>query len=394
MSLLELWNDSPDQVREKQLQQLIVFSGEGRLRDGSRASAELREFLSRVPSAFLRRYAEECLSTGFSDGGLALQDIANEVGKRLGFSVSPGRYRGAQGQIGFDGVWKTPEGHHLVVEVKTTDTYRIDLNTVAKYRKELIRQGVMEEERSSILFLVGRQDTGDLEAQIRGSRYAWEIRVISVGALLRLLDIREELEDPSSESKVRAILIPHEYTRVDGIIDLVFSTTEDVRQDVLVADDDQPTDKEVGEPRQPKFRPVRFHDACAVRVGKALNADLVKRSRGTFSTPNGEIAVFCAVSKEHGGDGKGSYWFAFHPHQRERLEKADRAYVAFGCGSEEKILLFPLPELLPLLEGMHQTHLEDRSYWHVQIEDQRGRFRLLLRKDHKNPDVTRRVLPV
>ena len=34
---------------------------------------------------------------------------------------------------------------------------------------------------SSMLIVVGGEDTGDLEAQIRGSRYAWDIRLVSDG---------------------------------------------------------------------------------------------------------------------------------------------------------------------------------------------------------------------
>ena len=58
------------------------------------------------------------------------------------------------------------------MEVKTTDTYRIDLDTLAGYRRALIQGGSITEERASLLIVVGREDTGDLEAPIRGSRHA------------------------------------------------------------------------------------------------------------------------------------------------------------------------------------------------------------------------------
>jgi hypothetical protein len=51
----------------------------------------------------------------------------------------------------------------------------------------LITSGQLKEDQSSILIVVGREDTGDLEAQIRGSRHAWDVRLISVDALLRLM---------------------------------------------------------------------------------------------------------------------------------------------------------------------------------------------------------------
>jgi hypothetical protein len=56
----------------------IPFAGDGRLRDGSATSAELRELLSLVPLEMLSRYADQCLQESFTDSGLALQDIVNQ----------------------------------------------------------------------------------------------------------------------------------------------------------------------------------------------------------------------------------------------------------------------------------------------------------------------------
>ena len=58
---------------------------------------------------------------------------------------------------------------------------------------------------------------------------------------------------------------------------------------------------------------------------------------------------------------------AFHPHQRDFLNGLETGYAAFGCGSENLLLLIPRDIFLPLLEGMNKTHLEDRFYWHVHI---------------------------
>ncbi|MBL9182951.1 MAG: hypothetical protein JNN17_12490 [Verrucomicrobiaceae bacterium] len=104
MPLTELWNSAQQELQEKQVQQIIAFAGDGKLRDGSIASFEFRSFLALVPSKLLARYANECLTDKFDGSGLALQDVINEVGKRLGFKVEQGRYRGIQGEIGFDGL--------------------------------------------------------------------------------------------------------------------------------------------------------------------------------------------------------------------------------------------------------------------------------------------------
>ena len=126
---------------------------------------EFRLFLATIPSANLSAYSEQCLSQSFPDSGLALQDIVNEIGARLGASVTHGRYRGSTKHPGFDGLWDFPSRHSIVVEVKTTDAYRIDLNTIAEYRRVLINLGKAAEANSSMLLVVGREDTGDLEAK-------------------------------------------------------------------------------------------------------------------------------------------------------------------------------------------------------------------------------------
>lgn len=392
MSLIELWQTSPEQLREKRVEQIIGFAGDGRLGDSNTAPAEFRAFLARIPSSILARYANECLADSFKDSGLALQDIINEIGRRLGFDVTAGRYRGAKGSIGNDGLWEAP-GAKIIVEVKTTDAYRIDLDVVAAYRKKLIKEGITDEDSSSILIVVGRQDTGDLEAQIRGSKHAWDIRLISTDSLLRLVSIKEEVEDPGIEKRIRQILIPREYTRVDEIIDLVFSTTEDIRQDEsLTEEHGKETNGE--SPSTIKDKPVAFNDACVERIRVSLGVNLVKRSRVTYQSPDAKIRLVCSVSKDYPNPrGVLGYWFAFHPHQKEFLEGAQQGYIGFGCGSASQIILIPVKEMTPLLDGMNRTERDDgRSYWHVQIHRQGNSWILQRRSGEKRVDISRYLL--
>jgi hypothetical protein len=393
MPLRDLWVTTPDQIRDKQVQQIIAFAGEGKLLDGGRASDEFRTFLAHVPSELLSRYAAECLSDSFQNSGHALQDIVNEVGRRLGFSVTPGRYRGVSGQVGFDGLWSFPSGHAAVVEVKTTDAYRIDLNIIANYRHSLMAAGQIKESTSSILIIVGRQDTGDLEAQIRGSRHAWDIRVVSIEALLRLLSLKEELEGPVTVRRIHNILIPREFTRLDDIVELVFSTAEDVKQEdspeEAVDEAMEQPGKEPDRGHEPKFIPVAFHEACIVRIQKKLQIPLVRESRATFISPDRSTAVICSVSREYdrGGDVTG-YWFAFHPHQKQALNPISDGFVAFGCGSPAKLLLIPFHDFSSWLDGMNITDRDGRMYWHVHITHENGRFTLAQKKGLAKLDLT------
>lgn len=385
MALVDLWMSSQYQLRQKHVQQIIAFAGDGKLLDGSEASKEFRDFLAQVLSGLLVRYADECLSDSFTDSGYALQDIVNEVGRRLGFMVTDGRYRGTAAHIGFDGLWHFPTGHAVVVEVKTTDAYRIRLDKVVDYHRALIKDGTIAEDTSSVLIVVGRQDTGDLEAQIRGSRHAWDVRLISVDSLLRLVALKEAVEDPVIARRIHDILIPREFTRLDEIVDILFSTAEDIKQE-----EEMPEEVEEGEAaeRKPKFTPVAFHDACVARIQKLFTRTLLKRSRATFSSADGTLALICAVSKEHNNRGQLSYWFAFHPHQKEFLESAQDAYVAFGCGSEDHILLIPFADFAPWLEGMNVTQREDRFYWHVSIFREDEKFILHRKREEPRIDLT------
>jgi len=256
----------------------------GQLTDGGPAAAEFREYLGLVPSDYLARYADECLHESFSASGFALQDVVNQIGRRLGYSVTDGRCRGTTNKIGFDGLWKFPDGHTVVVEVKTTDAYRIDLQKIANYRRELIASAQLDEERSSILIVVGRQDTGDLEAQVRGSRHAWDVRLISVDALLRLMFLKERVDDPATIRRICDILKPREFTRLDEIVDVVFSTAEETAEPETATAADESGDSDE------KTMPVAFHGACIARIeqnfGK-LTLTMSFPARKCWPTPGG-----------------------------------------------------------------------------------------------------------
>jgi hypothetical protein len=393
MALIDLWIASQEQILSKSLHQLIAFAGDGRLRDTGTASAEFREFLARVPSSLLARYVGECLEEPFSNSGLALQDVVNQIGRRLGFDVTNGRYRGTNAHIGFDGLWRLPNGHSVIVEVKTTDAYRIDLNTLAEYRRELAAAGTIAEEASSILVVVGRQDTGDLEAQIRGSRHAWDIRLISMDALLRLVSVKEDLEAPQPIRRIHQVLLPREFTRLDEIVDLIFSTAEDIKSEGELPDKQEEVPEDVVDSTGKKFTPASFHRLCVDRIEKQLGLSFLKQSRATFATADDRVRLVCAVSRRHDRSGQAFFWFAFHPHQHDFLDGAPESMVAFGCASPEAIVLIPFSEFRQWLDGLNITDLGDRRYWHVHILQDEARFALLRKGGAGEVDLTKYALP-
>ncbi len=390
MPLLDLWAKTPDQLEDKQIHQLIAFAGSGKLLDESPCSAEFRAFLATVPSEKLEKYAEQCLVESFQDSGLALQDVVNEIGVRMGAQATHGRYRGTKKHTGFDGLWQFPSGQAIVIEVKTTDAYRIDLNVVAEYRHKLIADGHAASSTSSILLVVGRQDTGDLEAQIRGSRHAWDVRIISVDALIRLMRIMEEVDDPVIVQRIHNILIPREFTRLDEIADVLFSTTEEVKQDETPPEvkDNSVTPKLEGG----KTAPVAFHEACIKQIQAKLGYSFVKRSRSGYSTPDNAVGLNVSVSKEHNPETNPNYWFAFHPHQQAFLKKHTSAYVAFGCGSSERLILIPYADFEPWLKHTWTTENGERKYWHVVIYRDGNNYAFRMKKGEGQVDLSPYVI--
>ena len=203
--LLAFWGSNPTEIRKSSIEQIVAMAGDGNLRDSTLSSQELRQYLSEVPSNKLGSYVDQCLSSSFTKSGMVLQDLINELGRRLDYKVTNGRYQGTSGAIGYDGIWVSPEEHTIIAEVKTTDTYRISLDTIARYRERLLGAGEVSG-RPSILIVVGRQDTGELEAQIRGSRHAWDIRLISAEALLKLVQLKENSDNPETGRQIRSLL--------------------------------------------------------------------------------------------------------------------------------------------------------------------------------------------
>jgi hypothetical protein len=363
LSLVHLWQTSKDSLEGKHINQVIAFAGNGQLSDDQETSAEFRQFLSLIPVSWIERFSIECLTSKFDQGGFALQDLINEIGRRLSFLVQDGLYRGKKGSIGFDGIWTSKSGHRIVIEVKTTDAYRIDLDKTAAYRQNLIRSNNLSEDRSSILIVVGRQDTGDLEAQIRGSRHAWDVRLISVQALINLMNLKQSVDDPTIITKIAEILVPKEFTRLDHIIDLVFSAAEDAAiPEVKHLEEDD----EVAEGK-PDMDPSVIRQQSIDVISHALETQLVKTTRSIFASPDGQIAVTCAVSNEYSGKNRQHFWFAFHTYQKEHLSGLKQAYVSFGCGSPPQVFMIPFDEFENMLSAFNRTERSGREYWHIKI---------------------------
>jgi len=373
--------------------QLLGICGQGRLLDGSECSAELREYLRQADSSRLIRFFDECLS-GFDQSGSVLQDVVNELGRRLEFQVENGLYQGRRDEVGFDGIWRLPSGFALVVEVKTTDVYNINLERIATYRERLMESHDIGRD-SSILIVVGRQETDSLEGQIRGSRHAWDVRMVSLDALKKLLLVKEQSEDATAE-RISQLLRPFEYTRVDRIIDIVFETSQDVEEAV------EPVITVVAEQATRTagnyvFTPHVEIEAQKQLVLRAFTARLaspvVKKTRSQYWSPDDghSIRLVCTISKLHSE--AGYYWYSYGPRWDAFLEPAETAVYALGMMGRQEAIFIPRSWLVDHLDELGTTTSGD-MFWHVVVKPIDGELCLIRKAGYPPLSLQEFVVPL
>lgn len=383
MPLLAFTASNPKEVAQLAIEQVVAMAGDGVLKDNSPCSTELREYLRQTDSQHLGRHVERCLSSAFSNSGLVLQDLINELGRRLDYTVTNGRYRGVQGAVGADGIWRSPEGHTIITEVKTTDAYTVKLDVIASYRTRLLGSNEINLP-SSILVVVGRQETGELEAQIRGSRHAWDIRVISAEALLKLVQLKENAEEPETDRKIRSLLAPMEFTRLDGLVDVMFTTATDVETGIVEAaiKDDLSVPRPTSAPASGwEFTDSSILDgkrkAIIDAMSQKIGAKLIKKSRALFWDATHEERVACSISKRYSRGA--AYWYAYHPKWDEFLGDARRAFFVLGCVDSAQAFAIPLNVMRKALESLNTTTTDKgTTYWHVHLAESPNGIGLVL----------------
>ena len=377
MALISLWKSNPAAMDELSIEQIVATAGDGNLRDDQSTSAELKEYLSQVPSEELSAYVDHCLSHSFQKSGFVLQDLVNELGRRLDYLVENGRYQGRAGLVGADGVWASPEGGRVVVEVKATDAYRISLDTLAGYR-DALREQHPELRLQSILIVVGREDTGELEAQVRGSRHAWDIRLISADALMKLVRLKENADELETGAKIRGLLVPVEYTRIDGMVDVMFATAADIEGAISEAatDEDAESENAVSSQREASASTWQFTDSALIqgkreKIVSAMEGMLgsrpVKTTRALYWDTSRKFRIACTISKRYTKRSATPHWYAYHPRWDEFLSEAMKGYFILGGMDLDFAFAIPWDNILSILAVLNITTTDRGMYWHIHI---------------------------
>ena len=310
--------------------------------------------------------------------------------------MESGLYQGKSNAIGFDGPWADSNGHTIVAEVKTTDAYRINLDILAGYREELIATGRINKASSSII-IVGRQDTGDLEAQVRGSKHAWTTRIISADALAKLVSLKENAE-LDSVSKIHDLLIPFEYTRLDKIIEIAFTVAEDATSaaeieqtpdvdGMQVARTEIAKHPELSDSRVP-YSPTPKDILSRIReqIVAALSlkySPFVKKSRALYWTADKLTRAAITISKEYAS---GNFWYAYHPDWDEFLSEGSVGLFVLGCVGRHEAFAVPFDWIHKRIGFLNVTERESGSHFHIHLyPDATGELSLRLTNGESDP---------
>ena len=390
MSLLSIHEKNPDALAEYRVEQIVALAGDGRLRDGSKCSAEFRAYLNLVDLGRLNKFTHETLTEKFTDSGFVLQDLVNELGRRLSFEVTNGRYHGVANQPGHDGYWESTEAR-FVVEVKTTDVYRINLSTTASYAMKL---KALEPADSSkplgVLIVVGRQDTGDLEAQIRGSKYAWDVRLISAESLIELTRLHGIAVDGETERALRHSLTPVEYTRVDHLVELLSKIAFDIERSSQMTDIiyEALTDsgkKNINGGSIAGTVEIVRNDIIESMI-KVYGNKFERQSRSIIQFENnGNIII--SVSKRYERQDQ-QYWFALQDSWITALENK-KSFLCLGMVDKRHYYAIPASVAQSLPNLLNKTEKQNSIYWHIALIEKNGSINLRLPKSGKILDLTK-----
>jgi hypothetical protein len=212
---------------ELTLNRIVGLAGDWN--DGSRASEQFREIIGdeQATTDEIEAYLLEAMEGTERYHNRALQDLVNNIGRRLGFEVEYGVYQGRSDTIGYDGHWKstaTEDDTHLVVETKKTTAYSIDPGQAGDYMDELTNEESVDRSQVYGLYVIGEGDVETVAQTVFGSQYRDRMRVITAQRLLDLLEIQED--SGLRHDQVVDVLLPINAVDVGQLVGLIQDVIE------------------------------------------------------------------------------------------------------------------------------------------------------------------------
>ncbi len=306
--LISAWNESKQKPFLMSLKQVVSIAGDGSLENDESVS-ELRDFFAAIDLDTMERLLGECYSKEkkdkFDTRGYAFQDLINEMGTRLGYSVEHGLYRGKKNEVGFDGLWKAEDGSCIIMESKTSDDYSIAIESVIGYRDKLIAENKISKKKCSILIVFGRDEKGGLSNTAKGSDDAKNIRLISANALFQMVKLYSASSSQTVKKQVSNLLQPRDYFVLDNLVELVFPQTDADIPEIIENDEDEVKglffEKEVNEKAFEVTKTSKLPDLPdkGIKTGAFIKQAMTNLASSGFIFNKDEMDALCTENSMH-----------------------------------------------------------------------------------------------
>ena len=188
--------------------------------------------------------------------------------------------------------------------------------------------------------------------------------------------------------KIRSLLIPKEYTRLDGMIDVMFTTAKDVEAgDDVALEEDQPSEQQDAKikgvwqfTKYPLLQAKR--DAILSALGRREDADLIKKTRALYWNPLKNVRAACTISKRYPKNPSVPYWYAYHPEWDKFLGEGERSFLILGCMDRDASFAIPRDVIRSCIDNLNtSTKADGQVYWHIHLQEApSGEISILLPK--------------
>jgi hypothetical protein len=203
---------------------------------------------------------------------------------------------------------------------------------------------------------------------------------------------------PETGRKIRSVLNPVEYTRLDRLVDVMFTTATDVTPLAQVEPEfavDPEITSEASAKLENRVSPATtgtwvFTDplllenkrrALTEALSGKLHEPLIKKSRALFWSADHAKRIVCTVSKRYLKRASYPYWYAYHPRWNDFLLQGDEGYLVLGCMDLLSAFAVPRDVVQEALPKLNTTTTENGTYWHIHIvQSANGDYEMLAPK--------------
>jgi hypothetical protein len=185
-----------------------------------------------------------------------------------------------------------------------------------------------------------------------------------------------------------------EYTRLDGMIDVMFTTATDVEQSsqVIEPDADEAVTTESSKERakgtweftDSKLLQSKREEVIAA-ISKRAGTKLIRKSASLYWDADHVVRIACSISKRYTDRGPNyRYWYVYHPAWDTFLSEASKGFFVLGCMDLQVAFAIPFDVIHPLRDTLNITELKDGTiYWHVHLAETPDGISMLLPKKGK-----------